>query len=44
VEVAAAAAEIKLSADERAYLEELYRPRDVINDYNPLRRPRALGA
>jgi 1-deoxyxylulose-5-phosphate synthase len=44
VEVAVAAAEIALSADERAYLEELYRPRDVINDYNPIRRPRALGA
>jgi len=44
VEVAVAAADIELSADERMYLEELYRPRDMINDYNPTRRPRALGA
>ena len=34
---------IALNADERAYLEFPYRPRDVINDYNPVRRPRALG-
>ena len=29
-----------LSDEERAYLEAPYRPRDVINDYNPVRRPR----
>ena len=36
--------DIALSEEERNYLEELYRPRDMINDYNPTRRPRALGA
>jgi aryl-alcohol dehydrogenase-like predicted oxidoreductase len=44
VEVAVAAADIALSDEEKTYLEELYRPRDMINDYNPIRRPRALGA
>jgi 1-deoxyxylulose-5-phosphate synthase len=44
VEVAVAAAEITLSDEENTYLEALYRPRDVINGYNPIRRPRALGA
>jgi len=44
VEAAVAAGAIVLSAEERTYLEELYRPRDMINDYNPIRRPRALGA
>jgi len=39
-----AAADIALSDEEKTYLEELYRPRDMINDYNPTRRPRALGA
>ena len=34
---------IVLGETERSFLEEPYRPRDVINDYNPLRRPRALG-
>lgn len=38
---AVAAGEIILSPDEMVYLEELYRPRDVINDYNEIRRPRA---
>jgi 1-deoxyxylulose-5-phosphate synthase len=33
---------LELSATERAYLEEPYRPRDEINDQNPVRRPRAL--
>jgi hypothetical protein len=32
-----------LSDEERAYLEEPYRPRDMINDYNPVRRPRAYA-
>jgi 1-deoxyxylulose-5-phosphate synthase len=43
VQVAVEAAALALSAEERAYLEELYRPRDIINDYNPIRRPRALA-
>jgi aryl-alcohol dehydrogenase-like predicted oxidoreductase len=43
VELAVAAGAIELSAEERNYLEELYRPRDMINDYNETRRPRALG-
>jgi 1-deoxyxylulose-5-phosphate synthase len=33
---------VKLDATERAYLEAPYRPRDEINDQNPVRRPRAL--
>ncbi|MEI3854540.1 MULTISPECIES: aldo/keto reductase [unclassified Ensifer] len=37
------AAKIELDAGDRAYLEEPYRPRDMINDYNPVRRPRALS-
>ena len=44
VEAAIEAASLTLSADERAYLEEPYRPRDMINDYNPLRRARAYSA
>ncbi|KFL32833.1 alcohol dehydrogenase [Devosia riboflavina] len=38
--VAIAALTFELSAEERAFLEEPYRPRDVINDYNPIRRAR----
>jgi len=33
---------LKLNAGDRAFLEAPYRPRDEINDQNPLRRPRAL--
>jgi aryl-alcohol dehydrogenase-like predicted oxidoreductase len=43
VDVAVAAAALELTAEERAHLEAPYRPRDEINDYNPVRRPRALG-
>ncbi|WP_299753109.1 aldo/keto reductase [Devosia sp.] len=43
VAAAIAAASIVLSAEERGLLEEPYRPRDVINDYNPLRRARGLA-
>lgn len=43
VEAAVHAATITLDDQERAYIEELYRPRDMINDYNPIRRPRALS-
>jgi 1-deoxyxylulose-5-phosphate synthase len=43
VEAALEAAKIELSDDDRAWLEEPYRPRDVINDYNPIRRPRSLS-
>jgi len=43
VDAAVAAAAMSLSSDERAFLEAPYRPRDMINDYNPVRRPRAYA-
>jgi 1-deoxyxylulose-5-phosphate synthase len=43
VEVAAEALGLKLDAAERAFLEAPYRPRDEINDQNPVRRRRALS-
>jgi 1-deoxyxylulose-5-phosphate synthase len=43
IDVAVAALDVRLDAAERAYLEAPYRPRDEINDQNPLRRPRAFG-
>jgi aryl-alcohol dehydrogenase-like predicted oxidoreductase len=42
VDAAVAAAGLTLSGEERLFLEAPYRPRDMINDYNPVRRPRAL--
>jgi 1-deoxyxylulose-5-phosphate synthase len=42
VDVAVEALELRLDAGERAYLDAPYRPRDEINDQNPVRRPRAL--
>jgi aryl-alcohol dehydrogenase-like predicted oxidoreductase len=42
VEAAVQALAVKLEAAERAFLEAPYRPRDEINDYNPVRRARAL--
>jgi aryl-alcohol dehydrogenase-like predicted oxidoreductase len=42
LEAAVDALALRLDAADRAYLEAPYRPRDEINDYNPLRRPRAL--
>ncbi len=42
LEVAVEALELQLDAAERAFLEAPYRPRDEINDQNPVRRPRAL--
>ena len=42
LEVAVEALTLRLDSAERALLEAPYRPRDVINDQNPLRRPRAL--
>ena len=42
LDVAVEALELRLDPAERAFLEAPYRPRDVINDQNPLRRPRAL--
>ncbi len=42
VDVAVEALGLRLDAADRALLEEPYRPRDEINDQNPLRRPRAL--
>ncbi len=44
VDTAAAAAAMRLTDDERTFLEAPYRPRDMINDYNPVRRPRALAS
>ena len=43
LDVAVEALALRLDASEREFLEAPYRPRDVINDQNPLRRPRALG-
>jgi len=43
VDAAVAASEMVLGEDERACLEAPYRPRDMINDYNPVRRARALS-
>jgi aryl-alcohol dehydrogenase-like predicted oxidoreductase len=43
LDVAVQALKLKLGADDRAYLEEPYRPRDAINDQNPIRRARALS-
>jgi aryl-alcohol dehydrogenase-like predicted oxidoreductase len=42
LEVAVEALTLELDARDRAFLEAPYRPRDEINDQNPLRRPRAL--
>ena len=44
LDVAVTASELTLDSEERVFLEAPYRPRDVINDYNPIRRPRALGS
>jgi 1-deoxyxylulose-5-phosphate synthase len=42
IDVAVEALKLQLDAGERAFLEAPYRPRDEINDQNPVRRPRAL--
>jgi len=42
LEVAVEALDLRLEPAERAFLEAPYRPRDVINDQNLVRRPRAL--
>jgi aryl-alcohol dehydrogenase-like predicted oxidoreductase len=42
LDVAVEALTLRLDAGERAFLESPYRPRDEINDQNPVRRPRAL--
>ena len=42
VEVAVEAVGVRLDAADRIFLEAPYRPRDEINDQNPVRRPRAL--
>ncbi len=42
IDAAVSAIELTLDAEEKAYLEKPYRPRDEINDFNPVRRPRAL--
>jgi aryl-alcohol dehydrogenase-like predicted oxidoreductase len=42
LDVAAEALGLRLDAGDRAFLDAPYRPRDEINDQNPVRRPRAL--
>jgi aryl-alcohol dehydrogenase-like predicted oxidoreductase len=42
LDVAVQALNLGLSDAEKTFLTEPYRPRDMINDYNPVRRPRAL--
>ena len=42
LEVAVKALGLRLDAGERGFLEAPYRPRDEINDQNPVRRPRVL--
>ena len=42
LEVAVEALELRARCRGRAFLEAPYRPRDEINDQNPVRRPRAL--
>ncbi|MGB7195451.1 MAG: aldo/keto reductase [Collimonas pratensis] len=44
LQLAVQAGEIVLSAEECQYLEQPYRPRDMINDYNEVRRPRSYKA
>jgi 1-deoxyxylulose-5-phosphate synthase len=43
IDAAVQASELRLDETERRFLEDPYRPRDEINDANPLRRPRALN-
>jgi aryl-alcohol dehydrogenase-like predicted oxidoreductase len=43
LEVAVEALALGLDAGERAFLEAPYRPRDEINDQNPVRRPRTFN-
>jgi aryl-alcohol dehydrogenase-like predicted oxidoreductase len=43
IDVAVEALGLQLEAEERDFLEAPYRPRDEINDQNPVRRPRALS-
>jgi aryl-alcohol dehydrogenase-like predicted oxidoreductase len=43
LDVAVEALGVPLDAGERSYLEAPYRPRDEINDQNPVRRSRALS-
>jgi aryl-alcohol dehydrogenase-like predicted oxidoreductase len=42
LDIAVEALGLRLDAGDRAFLEAPYRPRDEINDQNPVRRPRAL--
>jgi len=44
LDIAVTSLGVILNAEERAYLEAPYRPRDEINDQNPVRRPRALSS
>jgi 1-deoxyxylulose-5-phosphate synthase len=40
LDIAVAALDVRLDAEDRAFLEAPYRPRDEINDQKPVRRPR----
>jgi aryl-alcohol dehydrogenase-like predicted oxidoreductase len=42
LDVAVQALDLRLDTAERDFLELPYRPRDEINDQQPVRRPRAL--
>jgi 1-deoxyxylulose-5-phosphate synthase len=42
LDIAVEALKLQLDVEERAFLAAPYRPRDEINDQNPVRRPRAL--
>jgi aryl-alcohol dehydrogenase-like predicted oxidoreductase len=42
LDVAVEALALRLDAEDQAFLEAPYRPRDEISDQNPARRPRAL--
>src|SRR6185437_3230531 len=42
LDAAVEALALQLDAEDRRFLEAPYRPRDEINDQNPVRRPRAL--
>lgn len=42
LDIAAEALGLHLDAGERSFLEDPYRPRDEINDQNPVRRPRTV--
>ena len=44
LDIAVDSLQLKLSVEERAYLDAPYRPRDEINDQKAVRRARALSS